>query len=194
MLAPVRTAAPGTIVSVADLKANMNVTTSDDDDLIGAMGAAVESYLDGWSGILGKCLLTQTWRQDFARFPGSDRLRLPLGPVASVTSVTYYDANGDNQTLSTSVYVGPFHNAEGPYLILKYGQVWPNTYTREDAVSVTFIAGSAAVKQSTIAAIRLMVGDLYQNRESVVTGTISSAISMTTTVDALLANERRVGF
>jgi hypothetical protein len=51
--------------------------------------------------------------------------------------------------------------------------VWPVTYYRDDAVSVLFVAGSAdatAVDARIRAAALLMLADLYENRETVVTG------------------------
>ncbi|KKN00065.1 hypothetical protein LCGC14_1141470, partial [marine sediment metagenome] len=46
--------------------------------------------------------VTQTWDQWFDGF--ADPLKLRKPPVASITSVTYTDSNGDSQTLASSVY------------------------------------------------------------------------------------------
>lgn len=165
MFAPVRTSAPtSTPVSLADAKAHLRVDISDDDALITAYIAAAVDHLDGWSGILGRALVTQSWRQDFARF---GCLRLSLGPVASITEIKYFDGDNAEQTLADSVYTH-HSDALGTYVALKPDQVWPSTYSRPDAVSVTYVAGSAAadVPPALRAAILLMVGNWYANREA----------------------------
>lgn len=191
MLLPVRTVAPALdLWSTAEVKSHLNVTFGDDDTLIGAIRDTVQQYLDGFTGYLGRCLLTQTWRQDLACFPGDDRLRLPFRPVSAVSGITYYDSNNTTQTLATTVYAGPFTDELGAYVILKFGQSWPVTYSREDAVSVTFAAGyaTAAVVPAPIrAAALLMCGDLYAHRETVVIGVTAEKIPMSPTVEALLA-------
>jgi uncharacterized phiE125 gp8 family phage protein len=141
MLAPVRTVPPAiTPVSLAEVKGHLRVDHTDDDVMIGSLITAAVNHFDGWAGILGRCLVEQTWRQDFPCF--SDCLRLPLAPVLSIESVTYFDGSNVSQTLAASVY-GLFSNARGAYLGLKPDQSWPGSYLRRDAVSVTFKAGYA---------------------------------------------------
>lgn len=52
------------VVSLADLKAHLRVDHSDEDALIASLEAAAVSYLDGWGGVLGRCILAQTWAFD----------------------------------------------------------------------------------------------------------------------------------
>lgn len=191
MHAPVRTAAPAaTPVSVAEAKAHLRVENSDEDTLIAGLVNAATSHLDGWSGVLGRALVTQTWRQDFDAF--SRKMRLPLFPVASVTSVTYRDANGATQTVAAENY-SLLADERGAFV----GLVWdfdpPILYDDGPAVSVTYVAGTAAadVPAAIKHAILLMVGHWFANREAVVTGTI--AVNLPMTVDALLAPLRRIG-
>jgi uncharacterized phiE125 gp8 family phage protein len=191
MLSPVRTAAPGaTPVSLTEVKAHCRVDGTDSDTVLTLLLAAAVSHLDGWSGILGRCMVTQSWRQDFGGFASC--LRLPLGPVASITSVQYYDAANAQQTLSTDVYTLR-SDALGAYVDLKVGQSWPSSYTRPDAVSVTYVAGTdaAEVPAALKAAILLMVSHWNENREAVVTGTIATELPMSAA--ALIAPFRRVG-
>lgn len=190
MLAPVRTVvAAETPVSLVEAKAHLRVDHTDDDTLITALINAATDHLDGWSGVLGRALVTQTWRQDFADF--TDKLRLPLKPVSSVSGVTYYDTDNAQQTLATSVYELLTDDA-GPFLALKVDQSWPNTESRAAAVSVTFVAGSAvaSVPAAIKAAMLLMIGHLYENREAVAEGNFAV---MPMAVDALIAPYRRVG-
>jgi uncharacterized phiE125 gp8 family phage protein len=145
MLAPVRTAAPAIApVSLDAVKAALHVDHIDDDVMIGALLAAATEHFDGWSGILGRCLVEQTWRQDFACF--SDCLRLPLAPVLSIEGISYFDGENAQQTLPTSAY-GLFTDTRGAFVGLKHDQSWPGVYSRGDAVSVTFKAGYATTPE-----------------------------------------------
>ncbi|QPC43493.1 phage head-tail connector protein [Kaustia mangrovi] len=192
MLAPVRTIAPAELpVSLEEAKAHLRVDHADDDTLITGLIQTATDYVDGWSGILGKCLVSQTWRLDLCGFPPWV-IYLPLAPVSEIVDVTYCDEDGNQQTLSPTVYRGPVIDAYGPYLYRVESESWPSTDTRPDAVSVTFTAGYGApsdVPQSIRHALLLLVGHWYENREATspdVPGTVPFA------VDALLAPHRRV--
>jgi uncharacterized phiE125 gp8 family phage protein len=170
-LAPVRTVAPAMLpVSLEEARAQVGATEFDDDDaLLEAYLAIAVDYLDGRAGILGRAMIDQTWRNDFEGF--DCKLRLSPGPVSNIASVTYYDGANVQQALSTSIY-RLLTDEQGPYVSLKPGQfVWPQTYCREDAVSVTFVAGfgpkGSDVPASIRAAIKLLVGHFYRNREAV---------------------------
>jgi uncharacterized phiE125 gp8 family phage protein len=190
MLAPVRTVAPAALpVSLVDAKAHLRVIGAAEDVTIEGLIATATEHLDGWSGILGRALVTQSWRQDFGSFDG--KMRLALKPAASVTSITYFDGSNVQQTLPGSVYQ-LFTDARGPYVALQPDQSWPGAHGRDDAVSVTYVAGSPAseVPAPIRHAILLMVGHFYENREAIVVGTISGDLPLG--VDRLLAPYRRV--
>lgn len=135
---------------------------------------------------LGAGLLTQTYTYQQDRFTGI--IRLPMAaPLQSVTSVKYYDAAGDLQTLATTVY-GVDTLSEPGLIFLKPDQVWPLTQARPGAVQVVYVVGVATVAElraSIVAANLLLVGHRYENREEVVVGTIASKLP--NGVEALLA-------
>lgn len=193
MLAPVRTVAPAVgVITLEEAKVHCRVDGSDEDMLITGLIDAALAHVDGYSGILGRALVTQTWRQDFCEF--DDLMRLPVGDLQAVSSVTYYDATNTTQTLASSVYTA-FSDAIGPYITLKPGQQWPTSYSREDAIRVTWTAGYGSTAASVPAAIRaamlLMIGHWYQHREAVVIGETATELPMA--ANALLAPFRRVG-
>ncbi len=129
-------------MSLAEAKNHLRVDHDDDEgDLISALIKAATAYLDGYAGILGRALATQTWRQDFAGF--ADRLPLPLTPVSAIVSAGCFGAGNMQQTLDPGVY-DLFADARGAYVALQPGQSWPSSYRRADAVSVTFAAGYGA--------------------------------------------------
>lgn len=193
-LTPVRTVAPAeTPVSLAEAKAHLRVEQGDDDTLIGALIDAATERLDGWSGILGRCMVTQTWRFDFAEFSSCGYLRLPMGKVQSL-AVSYRDEDGEAQTFSSGLY-RVTADALGPVVALNDGEAWPPTATRPDAVSVTAVLGygnAEAIPAPLKAAILLMVGDLWRFTETATVGSVTE-VPMSMTVSNLIAPYRAVG-
>lgn len=182
-------------VTLGEAKVHLRVDFDDDDQIIGAMIEAATSYLDGYTGILNRALVTQTWRAAFCEWPFTDRkLRLPLAPVASVSAVTYFDTSDVEQELVSSGNWSLLADHIGPYLHFTEAFAAPALASdREDAIHVTFVAGSAAssVPAAIKSAILLMVGDLYAGRESFTSGS-ASAVPTSLTVDTLLTPWRRV--
>jgi uncharacterized phiE125 gp8 family phage protein len=199
VLVPVRTAAPAQApITLDQAKQHLRVLHDDEDEYIADLIEAATDYLDGYSGVLGKALITQTWRQDFDSFwdgcSYSSALRLPLGPVQSVSSVTYYDAANSLQTLSASVYE-LLTDGLGPYVALVAGQSWPAIYGRAGAVRVTWVAGYGATPEAVPARIRtlikLLVGHWYENREAVTVGN-TQAVELPLAAQALITTSRSI--
>jgi len=186
------TAPTAELVTLDQAKAHLREDSDEFDDYIAACIAAAVGHLDGYSGVLGRALAEQTWVLHLDRFPIGP-LRLPLPPLLAVESIAYIDTAGAAQTLSASVY--KVLAGERATLELAYGQSWPATRAESRAVSITYScgweapAGGAAWPAKlgpVIAAIKLMVGDLYAARETYVTGTIAAQIPMSSTVERLL--------
>lgn len=192
MLAPVRTVAPAALVSLEEAKRHLNVAlgNTDDDDLIVALIASATSHLDGYAGILGRAIVTQTWRQSFCGFGG--HFRLAIAPVASISSVKYFDTSNIEQTIADTVYTVHV-DAIGPFVTLEPDQVWPSAYHRSDAVTIEYVAGQAAadVPPQIKTAITMLVAQWYETREATVAD--GAPVSMPLGVNALLDPLRRVG-
>jgi uncharacterized phiE125 gp8 family phage protein len=110
----------------------------DDDALIASLVRSAIAQVDGRDGWLGRQLITATWRLTLDCFPAGGIL-VPLPPLQEVTSITYIDAGGAEQTLATSVY--QVAGTDPARIVLAYGQSWPATRPRPDAVRVEYIAG-----------------------------------------------------
>lgn len=170
-------------VTLDEAKAHLRVTAADEDALITALIAAAVGHVDGPSGTLGRALVEQEWDLLLDDFP-CDELELPLPPLRSVTSITYVDEQGATQTLAPAAYEV---DASGPrgVVLPAYGQTWPRTRVQRNAVTVRFKAGygttGASVPAAIRAAILLLVGDLYANREAQ-----GDTLARNATVDALL--------
>lgn len=170
----------GDVVSLAEAKAHLRVDGSDEDALISSLIGAAVAHLDGAKGILGRCLLTQEWAWVSDGF--ADEIALPLAPVESLDAIKYRDADGVEQTLDDTTYTTSMTDGA-----VVQSADWPATADRPDAVVIEFTAGygaAADVPALIKAAILLMVGDMYNSRESVITGTIVAA---NPTLDRLLS-------
>lgn len=163
------TAAADLAVTLVEAKAHLRVDTSDDDTLITAM---ITAATEAAEQATGRAIMAQTWELTLDAFPAA--LELTRVPVDSITSVTYVDLDGTDQTLSALLY--SLDNADdfGPaYVVPAYGTEWPETRDEINAVQVRYAAGytdAAAVPESIKSWIKLQVGAMYENRESETVG------------------------
>lgn len=163
-LRPVQTVAPTEEpVTLAEAKQHLRVEHTEDDDLIGIYISAAVAKLDGQTGILGRCMVTQTWRSDFTDFPTGYLLRLPFPDLQSAT-VAYEDTNGDTQAFTAFQTI---EDELGGALYLNDGAVWPAVDDVRAAVSVTAVYGygaASAVPAALKSAVLLHVGTMYEHR------------------------------
>jgi uncharacterized phiE125 gp8 family phage protein len=211
MYAPVLVTPPSIApVSLDEAKLHLRVDGNDEDAVVEALILAATQHLDGWSGVLGRCLCEQTWRQDFDGF--SKYMRLPLGPAISVASITWRNSDGQLATVASSNYLLQTDEL-GAFVRFDDGYSLPSNLADTRAVSVTYAAGYADIPavpddgetedvdesvpaRSTVpaplkTAIILLAGHWYANREAVVTGTIATELPMA--VASLISPYRRVG-
>ena len=83
-------------VSLEEAKAQLRVMHTSEDTLISRLISAATRHIER---IVDLSLTTRTYRLTLDAF--SDYIELPRGPVQSVTSVQYVDADGETQTVST---------------------------------------------------------------------------------------------
>lgn len=136
----------------------------------------------------GRTFVSTVYELRVDTFPAGTWLELPRPPLVSVDSVQYVDEDGVTQTLAPSTYAtrsGLFHSA----IRLAFNASWPSTRDEPDAVRVTYTAGYGAtgedVPEHYRAAVELLAGHLYENREATVVGT--SAVELPLGVRDLLA-------
>ena len=175
-------------ISIAEAKRHMRVEHSDDDIFIGSLIQVAVNYVDA-TGALGKGMITQTWSEYFG--PNLSTVRLSLGPVQSVSSIQYYDANNTLQTDTLSNYY--VIGTKGYITIYpKSGYTWPTVFNREDAIKITYVIGfgdtAASVPATVKHALKMLVAHYYENRENELIGVNSKTIPYG--IDALLNTER----
>jgi uncharacterized phiE125 gp8 family phage protein len=170
MLQDLRLAAPPATLAVSldEMKSHLRIDAgiTEHDADITAMLNAVHGLLDGYGGVLGRCLVQQSWTLSFECWPGL-MVHLPLPPLISLTTFSYLDVNGVSQTVDPNLYTV----LDGPLagLRLLSGKVWPILAPAHPrAVNITFVAGygaAAAVPGNLKAAIKLLTADLFEHRE-----------------------------
>lgn len=174
-------------VTTADLKTHLRIEHTNDDDYIAALGKAGREFAENFTE---RQFVTATYVYTLDNFPAGRLIVLPRPPLASVTSVKYYDTAEVLQTYANTCY-NVHIDTEPGFIELDYDQTWPSTYDRADAVQVTFTAGYGAagnVPDGLKAAIHLIVANWYENREPVVTGTTAAKLPLS--VEALLWSYR----
>jgi uncharacterized phiE125 gp8 family phage protein len=164
---PTLTTAPAdTAISLADVKVRLRVDSTDDDALILGLIAAATRHLDGWSGILGRCIVTQTWSINFDVC--TKVLRLPLAPVTGVPIVTVTDSADASQVIAPTNY-RLLEDAKSPFLRFVDAYALPSDLAEVGGINVEFVAGFGAatdVPDDIKQALHLIVGHWYLNREA----------------------------
>lgn len=187
------TATTGTPVSLDEAKAHLYVTTNDKDADINRKVKAATRFCQG--RIAGhRQFMKATYDGVMPGFPHDQRITFPLPPLQSITSIKYFNSTGGevSSTSATSTFSSTDWNTVTPteapgFIEPVFGKVWPVTQPRIDAVTTRFVAGSTSVvdvPENIKAAVLLVVGHLWRNREAVVTGVNATELQMS--VDDLL--------
>ena len=90
----------------------------------------------------------------------------PRNPVQSVTSIHYVDLSGTTQLLSSTQYLVDTTSSQCR-ISPAFGQYWPPTLMRQDAVSVVFVAGYTTVPSAIRLAICQLAAHWFDQREAV---------------------------
>ena len=183
-------------VTLAEAKLHLRVDHNDEDTLIESLIRAATEHLDGWTGILGRCLVEQIWRQDHDRF--ARQMSIPLGPVVTVQSITWRDPAGQLSTIPSGSYDLRIDEAGNAVIRFDADYVFPTNLHESRAIAINFKAGYEASPEPPVTstvpdplkvAILLLVGHWYQNREAV---SSTGMASLPFAVEALIAPYRRM--
>lgn len=166
-------------VSLVEAKAHLRVTDDDYDTEINAFIRAARRHAERF---LGRALIDQTWDYYLDTFPvletspEPDLIEIPMPPLIAVSGVFYQDSAGDEQEF-TSFSVDTASQPGRIYL--PSSGSWPSAVDTFNAVRIRFRAGYLNgdsppvenVDPDIKAAIKLMIGSLYANRETEIVGT-----------------------
>lgn len=145
------------------------------DEMIMAMLGAAREWAENFTG---RSIALKTYELALDEFP-DDEIRLPNPPVVSISSVLYVDTDSQTQTMDANDYVLDNNQFCDGWLKPAVGVTWPATAAVMNAVKVRYLAGyqdpepassdpaAEALPYAIRAALLLMVGHLYANREAV---------------------------
>jgi len=88
-------------------------------------------------------------------------IRLPWGPVVSVESVKYIDANGIEQTIDEDQY-DLIDTSVSP----AYNRSWPSHRWQREAVRIQYKAGEAVISPALKLGINLMVQGQFEGTDA----------------------------
>jgi uncharacterized phiE125 gp8 family phage protein len=143
--------------------------------------------------------VTATWKMLFDAFPGScGAIELPYPPLQSITSITYYDAAGDLQTLDASTYQVDIYHEPG-MVQPEPDETWPDTeLDRLNAVTITFKAGygdaGTDVPEPLRMAVRMGAAHLYEHREDPIEVALKEIPGLLSVKHALIQYDARPAF
>lgn len=176
-------------LSLADAKLHLREDGSEQDTLISSLIKSARIYCENF---LNQSLVTQTWDLTLDEFPRE--IVIPRGPLQSVTSIAYVDDSGVTQTLATTQYQVDVKQNPGR-IVEAYEATWPTLRDQLNTVVIRYVAGyglAAAVPENIKAAMKLLLGHWYENREETISG--PNIAKVPTAADALLWQERVVAF
>lgn len=167
-------------VTEADLVTHCQIGELPDDQIGRArvMLAAARQWVENR---LKRQLITATWIGYLDEFPETIYIADKL-PVATISSVQYYDTDNVLQTVTATDYQTDLVSENTPARISPVsGESWPLTYDKYNAVKITFTAGYGSTRESVPLGIRhailMVAADWFANREETVIGTINSKIA-----------------
>lgn len=183
-------------VTLAEAKRHCRVGADDyaHDSVLSANIVAARQHVEDRTG---RQLMTAVYEQRRDAFPvgpwpaqrqlaSITEIWIPKPPLQSVAWIKYVDQTGTLTTWPTASYRVSTHTTPGR-IKPSYATPWPVVQVVSDAITIRFTAGygsAADVPQGIKAAILLLVGHWFENREAIVTGTMVSTLEIA--VDALL--------
>lgn len=151
-------------IDVQEAKNHLKVDTNADDQLIESLIRTATEVVEHDTG---RCLLSQTIRENWDCLPCGRVIELSLSPLSSVTHVKYLNDGGTLTTFDSANYTVD-SDSEPPRIVLNPNTSWPNLGSYPNALQVTYVAGSSTVADvpyQAKQAILLQVAYMYEKRE-----------------------------
>ncbi|MBB98429.1 MAG: hypothetical protein CML67_02650 [Rhodobacteraceae bacterium] len=149
-------------VTLEEARAHLRVSGTEEDPLISRLIMAARQHLER---VARRALLTQGWRLYLDAWPPGRIIRLPVGPVQSVDSITVYDGDGLPMPLAAADHRLD-GQAEPPRL--RVAAAAPAAISGFNGIEVEFTAGygadADAVPQPLRQAILVLVAHWFDGR------------------------------
>jgi uncharacterized phiE125 gp8 family phage protein len=157
----------------------VNAATIPEEALLTSLITAAREHVED---LTRRALLTQRWYYYLDEFPEGDSIRLPFGNLQNGAGqepvVSYKDSDGTVTTMTAGTDYLVETNGEGcGAIVLPYGGSWPSAALYpSNPITIEFTAGwetAEDVPEKIKAAILLILGDLWNNREGAVLTNLS---------------------
>jgi uncharacterized phiE125 gp8 family phage protein len=156
-------------ISLVEAKAHLVVEVSEFDTQISGLISAARKHVEKRTG---RAIGRQAWRLFFNYFPAY--ISAEPWDVISVTQVQYVDAEGATQTVSPSDYtfdvanrvIRPVYGVTWPAARGDLNCVWADVWSGYAVQSGSPLAWVSACPADLKAALLLLIGHLWKNRES----------------------------
>lgn len=170
-------------VTLEQAKLHARVEIDEDDALVSSLITAARQWVEAYTGrtLCDTVLETAAWGYS------GWYIELPKPPVIEVVSFSYRDSDGDDTVLASDQYSLDNTNPLSPRVVPAYGVAWPATRWQSSSLRVRYRAGYARagspdetglIPQPLAAAIKLILGHLYEHRESVVVGQVVTEVPL----------------
>lgn len=172
-------------VSLAEVRAQLGIETTDEDPRLTALIAAATEMAEAYTG---RALLERTYRGFLGCFPACRHIDMPRSPLQSVTHVKAYADDDAAETLDVGDYYVDTASLTGR-IVLRSGSSWPTVARVANGVEVQWVSGfgpdmndvPSDMRDSFRLAIQVIVGWLFENR-----GDEQSPKTMPAAAEALL--------
>lgn len=168
---------PATVAEVRH-HARLDADTPSDAWIAAAITAA-RRYIEAQCN---RSVQERTFRATFDSWPCGRIIIIP--PASSVDSIVYDDVDGDEQTLSASLYFADVASAPARIELI-HGAEWPDLREGIGAVRVNFTAGNCPEDMKI--ALLMLVAEWAENREATIPESVNA---LPFAVRALLAEHR----
>jgi uncharacterized phiE125 gp8 family phage protein len=178
-------------ITLKEAKEHLNIGldwTEDDDHIETLIVAATDKA----EQFLHRRLITQTWYAYYDVWPLGNSFLIPFGQLQDGTapSVKYTDIDGDQTTWSSDEWNVDTYSDPGK-IMLEYGYHWPTVSLHpQNPIVIEFVCGYGLTGSTVPAmirhAIKLIISDLYENRETIAIGNTGIGFIELPTVKALL--------
>lgn len=159
-------------LTIDEAKLHLRVDFPDDDTIITQLIVGARRFVEKATG---RAFIDQKFLATLDGFPTKSpfKIELPRSPVTAVDFLKYDDDSGVEQTLviNTDFRLDKYTEPARIFPAL-YG-FWPVAVPKPSGVRIQFSAGLAVGKtdETALAAMKLIIGHFYENREASITGT-----------------------
>lgn len=175
-MAIVMTSAPALEpVTLSEAKDHLRLDGSAEDVLVQSLILTSRLHVEA---ALGLALISQGWRLTLDRVPETDTLMLPLRPVAAITAIRIFAADGSDSVMPADDYA-----LDGSPLdprLVRRAAAWPIPGRARSGIAIDLTAGYGPdaddVPEPIRHAIRLLVAHWYEHRDPFEVGSAGARI------------------